>query len=209
MKRRVLKRVLLLGVAVLPALGDEAAFIGTIVYEQSATGGEAAKAFTGLAAKRITVHLGESGYRQDEEGGLNEGSVIARAGSKVVLRLDHGKKTSERGSGMKLDDLDAETKKFMAGHFETPLKDTGVTEKIAGYDTRKFKVGKSPFVRPGAVAQGAGVDLLDREIQDASRGHPEGKCLGVARHVGQRLRVDPVGDGRLPGGQGHRPAGNR
>lgn len=140
----------------LPVLPTQAAegrkpFTGTIVYEQSATGKDA-KAFNGMAARKITVHIGEKAYRQDEDGGINEGSVIIRDGAKAALRLDHKKKTSGLGTGTRLDDMDEKVKQLMQAHFNTPLEDTGETEKIAGHNTRKFKVGKSPFVRPGATA---------------------------------------------------------
>ena len=48
--------------------------------------------------------------------------------------------------------MDPKVKKFMQGHFNTPLEDTGEIEKIAGHDTKKYKVLKSPFVNKGAIA---------------------------------------------------------
>jgi len=126
-------------------------FTGTIVYTQSAQGKDA-EMFNGMAASKVTVHIGEKAYRQDEVGGLNEGSVIIRAGAKDAIRLNHTKKMSERGRGTNLEDMDPKMKKMMSAHFETPLEDTGESEEIAGFKTKKYKVLKSPFVREGAVA---------------------------------------------------------
>ena len=127
-------------------------FTGTIVYEQSAAGGAGAKAFNGMAASKITVHIGEKAYRQDENGGINQGSVIIRDGSKDALRLNHKSKATERGRGTKLDDMEPKMKKFMAAHFDTPLKATDEVAEIAGFQTKKYQVLKSPFVRQGATA---------------------------------------------------------
>lgn len=136
----------------LPLVAAPKPFTGTIEYKQSATGGDGAKAFNGLAAAKIVVHIGEKAYRQDEHGGMNEGSVIIRDGSRVALRLNHKKKTSELGKGSKLEDLNPKVKELMQGHFNTPLEDTGENAKIAGYEAKKYKVTKSPFIRQGATA---------------------------------------------------------
>ena len=150
---RIRTSLALLFALLLAAPGVTAApFAGRIVFEQSAKGGPGEKAFNGLAASKVTVHIGTDGYRQDENGGINEGSVIIRTGSKAALKLNHKKKTSERGGGTRLDDMDAKMKAFMPQHFKSELKATPDTATIAGHPTRKFEVIKSAFVRQGATA---------------------------------------------------------
>ena len=91
MNPRTLLPTLILALA--PLVGPAKDFAGTITYEQKAKGGPNEAAFA-LAASKITVHIGKGGYRQDENGGLNEGSVIIRPGARTALRLNHKKKTS-------------------------------------------------------------------------------------------------------------------
>ena len=127
-------------------------FTGTLVYKQSAVGGDGAKAFKNMAAEKITVHIGTKAYRQDEHGGLYAGSAIVRLGSPFALRLNATKKTSELGRANRIEDLSPKMRKMMPHHFHTPLEATGETEKIAGYTTKKYKILRSPFVKTGATA---------------------------------------------------------
>jgi len=129
-----------------------APFTGTVVFEQSAEGGEGAKMFNGMAANKVTVHIGTTGYRQDEVGGMNEGSYLIKAGSKAALMFKHSKKTSTRGTGANIDAYKDNVKKLMVHHFTTDLEATDETIEVAGHKTKKYKVLKSAFVKPGAVA---------------------------------------------------------
>ncbi|MDF1701022.1 MAG: formylglycine-generating enzyme family protein [Planctomycetota bacterium] len=128
-------------------------FTGRVVYEQTATGdSDGAKAFRGMAPTRITVHFGTGAYRQDEEGGLNAGSYIARRGLRGALRLDPKRKRSTRGGLTDLEATEPKVKAFMPWHFKTGLEKTDETDTILGHAVRRYRVTRSAFVRAGAQA---------------------------------------------------------
>ncbi len=137
------------------AIAEDAppAFVGQITYTQSAEGeSSGAKLFRGLAAARVVVYIGKDAYRQDEVGGMNEGSVIRRNDAKVSLFLNHTKKTAERGGGVDLDQNAAAMKKLLPWHFDTDLEELAETDTICGYPVRRYRVKQSGFVKKGATA---------------------------------------------------------
>ncbi len=125
-----------------PLWAGEEDFTGRIVFEQSAEGAQA-KAFRGLAAQKITIHFGRAAYRQDDAGGLSDGSAIVRYGLRKALRLDYGAKTSEWGMVSDLDTMDKDVRALRARHFRTELEATDATATIAGYETRRYRVKDS------------------------------------------------------------------
>ncbi|MCP5536872.1 MAG: SUMF1/EgtB/PvdO family nonheme iron enzyme [Akkermansiaceae bacterium] len=127
-------------------------FTGSIVFEQSAMGGAGEKMFKDLAPGKITVHIAPHAYRQDEVGGMNEGSFVIKNGSTSALMLNTNKKTSTLGGAANIDSYKEEVRKFMVHHFKTELEATDETLEIAGHQTKKYKVLKSAFVKPDAVA---------------------------------------------------------
>lgn len=132
-----------------PALSTD--FTGTLVFTQSAVG-EQAEVVEGFAPSTITITIGSSAYRQDEEGGMNEGSYIVHDSSNAALKLDHAESTTELGTATAMGDLEEVVKNFMPQNFTTKLKPTGETATIAGYTTKKYKVLESGFVNAGAEA---------------------------------------------------------
>ena len=145
--------VLLLCLPAAEAGDDPKPFTGRVVFEQSAEGdGEGAKMFRGLAASKVTVHFSPDGHRQDEEGGMNEGSVILRNDVLGALFLHHRAKRAERGGGTDLDAQGDAMKSFMPWHYKTDLEPLEETDTICGYAVRKYRVKKSAFVKPDAKA---------------------------------------------------------
>lgn len=145
--------LLLLSPTLARAEDEPAPWTGRVVFEQTATGdSDGAKAFRGLAARRIVVHFGARAYRQDEDGGLNEGSYLVRLDAPGSLRLDHAKRTSERGGAMDLDASEKQVKAFMPWHFKTDLEKTDATDTILGHAVRRYRVKRSAFVAKGATA---------------------------------------------------------
>lgn len=155
MKSLALVLLCLIAAPTFSARAEEApaSFVGSIVYAQRAQGdSDGAEAFRGLAAERIVVHIGTSAYRQDEHGGLNDGSVLVREGSPIALRLEHSKMRSERGGVSDLEKIDEKVKALLPWQFKTKLATTGERDTICGYPVERFRVKESGFVRKGATA---------------------------------------------------------
>jgi len=125
-------------------------FEGSLVFSQSASGKQE-ELITAVMPSEIRISIGKEAYRQDEIGGANEGGYVIKRGATMGLRINHGKRTTMQGS-VTSPDLEAEEmKKFKPGHFKTEMLATGEKVKIAGYETEKFEVTSSAFLRPGAT----------------------------------------------------------
>jgi len=130
------------------------AFEGQLTYSQSAVGGDGAKLFNAMAAQTIRVAMStEGGYRQDEIGGANPGSYLARPKKAPGLRLDHRDSSSELIGVSFLDNMGPEMRGLMPLHFTSEMKSTGKKEKILGRECEIFEVSKSAFLRAGAKAR--------------------------------------------------------
>ena len=97
------------------------------------------------------MHFGEKAYRQDEHGGMNEGSVIVNYGARPAIRLDHKKKTSERGGANDLEKTETKVRAFMPWHFKTDMEPTGEKATICGFAVERYRVKQSGFMRRGAT----------------------------------------------------------
>ena len=153
--RRLLPALFLLLLPCTSALAEDGdgPWTGRVVYEQTATGdSDGAKAFRGMAAKRIVLHFARDAHRQDEEGGMNAGSYIVRGDKQGALKLDHAKRRTERGGAMDLEQTDEKVKALMPWHFKTELEATEETDTILGHAVRRYEVKRSAFVRAGAKA---------------------------------------------------------
>lgn len=122
-----MKGFLLLLVSFYPLHAD---FTGTLVFQQTAEG-EQAEMVLGFAPQSIIVHIASNAYRQDEGGGVKEGSYIVREGSNAALKLNHSEKTSALGNATAMDELEDVVKAFIPQNFNTELESTGKTETLA------------------------------------------------------------------------------
>jgi uncharacterized protein DUF4412 len=132
--------------------GNTEYFLGTMAYKAHATGSDAdgAEMFNEGAANTIKCYWGELGFRQDETGGWNEGSVITRFDKKESYFLSHEKKEAYKASVVNLADMDEDTKAFMVKIFTYEIAPTGEQETIAGYVCDIYDVKKSGFIKEGA-----------------------------------------------------------
>ncbi|MEM6910007.1 MAG: SUMF1/EgtB/PvdO family nonheme iron enzyme [Verrucomicrobiota bacterium] len=126
------------------------AFTGTVVLEQSVAGQEA-EMVREFAPSKITLHFGQDAFRQDEVGGLNEGSYLLQKGFPSALKLKHAERTSVLGKASPL------ARPASAGGESLPpapteLEATEEVIEVAGYPARKFRVVSAPEIREDAVA---------------------------------------------------------
>ena len=176
------------------------AFEGQLTYSQSAVGGDGAKLFKAMAAETVSVAMSdEGGYRQDEIGGANPGSYLARPKKAPGLKLDHRDSSSELIGVSCIDNMEPEMRGLMPGHFKSELKATGQKEVILERNCEIFELSKSPFLRAGAKARlwitkdfDQGMNRHDFQSQDGATRVISPLPLTFPIEVGATLKVEVV-----------------
>ncbi|MDA7882168.1 DUF4412 domain-containing protein [Akkermansiaceae bacterium] len=177
-----------------------AAFEGQLTYSQSAVGGEGAKLFKAVAAETVSIAMSEEGgYRQDEIGGANPGSYLARPKKAPGLKLNHTDSTSELIGVSCIDNMGADMRGLMPLHFKSEMKSTGKSEKILGHDCEIFEVSKSAFLRAGAKARlwitkdfDQGMNRHDFQSQDGATRVVSPLPLTFPIEAGATLKVEVI-----------------
>ncbi|HEU0016720.1 MAG TPA: hypothetical protein VFQ45_23760 [Longimicrobium sp.] len=134
-------------------------FVGTLVYEVGASGGnaEGVEMFRAAGPQRETVTWGSGGrLRLETVGGWMAGVTVARFADSAFFVLDTAARTAEKATvqSLNLEDAPPEMRVFMEARLgPAEVERTDEEGTYAGRRCRMYTVRKSSMLRSGATAR--------------------------------------------------------